>query len=76
MTTDPTTTALLRAANAAVPATPAVRTVAARLGVVLADLRGTGAAGRITIGDVRAAATADPDTGLYASVFGTEPAVR
>jgi len=42
------------------PATPAVRTVAKELGVDLRSLRGSGPGGRITRGDVEAAAGARP----------------
>jgi len=42
--------------NEDIPATPAVRTMAARLGVNLRNVVGTGVGGRITTVDVRAAA--------------------
>ena len=48
------------AANAGVTATPRVRALADRLGVRLADVTGTGAGGRVTPADVRAAAPREP----------------
>lgn len=56
MSTTSTTTANTTTANTAVPATPAVRALADRLGVTLATVVGTGAGGRIRTDDVRAAA--------------------
>lgn len=51
-------------------ATPAVRRLAARYGVTLAAVEGTGAGGRITTDDVTRVAQA-ADAGIYAALFGT-----
>ena len=45
----------IAAANAAVHASPTVRSIANDLGVRLADVTGTGAGGRVSVDDVRAA---------------------
>ena len=52
--------------NARARVTPAVRALANRAGVDLAAVTGTGVGGRITTGDVRAAAaTTRPDDGWF-----------
>lgn len=59
---------LLITANQRATATPIVRSLANRLGVPLAALDGTGAGGRITPTDVRAAAAARQPTARRANV--------
>lgn len=51
------------AAAGSVKATPAVRALAGSLGVEISELRGTGPAGSITLGDVQAAAKGRTGTG-------------
>ena len=54
------TRALAQAAGGGITATPAVRNLAKQLNVDLADIRGTGPEGRITIEDVQKSAGAAP----------------